>query len=111
MKANKKKTAKKSRTVSPKKPKAARKKKVPTAVVETSSFATFLDNHMMAGITWAKLEKLAVAEADRRHITSQRTVGALKAHARSRGYQDRWTVTMDDNEVKMNMRQKKGGKS
>jgi len=103
-------TAKKSRTVSPKKPKAARKKKVQRTTVGTSSFAEFLDRHMMAGITWKEFEKLAVAEADRRHITSQRTVGALKAHARSRGYQDRWTVKMDDNEVKMTRQQKKGGK-
>ncbi len=102
-------TAKKTRTARTKKPKAAKKPKVQRTPVETSSFATFLDNHMMAGITWAKLEKLASAEADRRHITSQRTVGALKAHARSRGYQDRWIVTMDDNEVKMKI--SKGGKS
>jgi len=81
-----------------KKPKAARKKKVQRTAV---SFATFLDNHMIKGITWAKLEKLAVAEADRRHSTSQRNVAALKAHARSRGYLDRWTVKMDDNGVKM----------
>ena len=86
-------TAKKTRTARTKKPKAARKKKVQKT---TLSFATFLDNHMIKGITWAKLEKLAVAEADRRHITSQRTVAALKAHARSRGYLDRWTVTFLD---------------
>ena len=95
-------TAKKTRTARTKKTKAATKKKVQRTAVETSSFATFLDNHMIKGITWKEFEKLAVAEADRRHITSQRTVEALKAHARSRGYLDRWTVKMDDNGVKMN---------
>jgi len=103
------KTAKKTRTAKTKKPKAARKKRVQKTTVETSSYATFLDNLMIKGITWKQLEKLAVAEADRRHITSQRTVGALKAHARSRGYLDRWTVTMDDDRVKMARRQEKKG--
>lgn len=95
--ATKKKATKKSRTASPKKKRKAAAK--PTK--REPSFAHFLDAHMIVGITWKELEKLAVAEADRRHITSQRTVGALKAHARSRSYLDQWTVTMDDNEVKM----------
>ena len=98
MTANKKKTTGKSRKKSPRKTKTATKKRVQKTAV---SFATFLDDHMIAGVTWAKLEKLAVVEADRRRITSQRTVAALQAHARSRGYQDQWTVKMDNNKVKM----------
>lgn len=109
MTANKKKTTGKSRKKSPKKTKTATKKKVPTAVGETPSFATFLDNHMLVGTTWAELQELALAEADRRGITSQRTVAALKAHARSRSYQDGWTVKMDEKGVKMNETAKKGG--
>ena len=100
MTAKKKKTTKKKATKkkAATKEKATRKKKVQKTAV---SFATFLDNHMMAGVTWSKLSKLAVVEADRRSITSQRTVAALKSHARSRGYQDQWTVKMDDKVVKM----------
>ena len=106
-------TAKKSRTVSPNKPKSARKKKVKRKAAKTDrdpSFAGFLDDQMIKGITWKELAKLAAPEAVRRGITSQRNVAALKAHARSRSYLDRWTVTMDDKGVKMTRRQKKGGK-
>ena len=108
MTAKKKKTTKKKATKkkAATKEKATRKKKVQKTAV---SFATFLDDHMLVGITWKALEKLALAEADRRHITSQRTVAALKAHARSRSYQDQWTVKMDDDRVKMARRQEKGG--
>ena len=98
------KAARKPKATSPEKPKAARKKKVETRAPvkdRENSFAGFLDRHMLVGATWAKLQELAMAEADRRGIAGHRTVGALKAHARFRGRQDQWTVKMDSNKVKL----------
>lgn len=110
--ATKKKATKKSKAASPKKKvrKSSKKKAAAKPTKREPSFAEFLDAHMIVGISWAKLEELAKAEADRRHITSQRTVAALQAHARSRSYLDQWTVTMDDKGVKMTRSHKEESK-
>jgi hypothetical protein len=54
--------------------------------------AGFVDELMDPGITWADLVRKCDAEAEKRGLTSYRTLRYLKGHARHRAQVNKWHV-------------------
>jgi hypothetical protein len=64
--------------------------------------AGFVDKLMDLGITWDQLVARCKPEAARRGLTSYRTLGYLKGHAKWRAEHDKWhVVEMNDHRVRI----------
>jgi len=65
------------------------------------SLTEYVDNLMLAGISWQELKEKTVEEGIRRGTTSMHTIGQLRQHAKSRAKSGKYRVEMDNERVKL----------